>query len=309
MTTWRFLDTGALPGAVNMAIDEAILTLHLRGQSPPTLRLYRWNPPALSLGRLQRRHGFDLDACRRRGFDVVPRPSGGKAVLHLGDLTYAVIAGVADGIPAMVRTAYTLICQGLLAAFRLMEMEAALGAEARPSAGSDLCFLHAGAGAIVLGNRKFVGSAQAWRGSSMLQHGAILLEPQIEALLDVQSAAGVDQSRARDELKARMTSLREILGFVPEHEALAQAIRMGMGRVLKAFFVEGGLSPEELSLAQQITGQEIPLQKAVAGQPFAAEHVGDRHCPGHPEDGRLRFAGRRDGHGHRHDFRGIGLSL
>jgi len=278
MKPWRFLDTGALPGAVNMAIDEAILTLRLRGQSPPTLRLYRWNPPALSLGRLQRGHGFDLDACRRRGFDVVQRPSGGKAVLHLGDLTYAVIAGVADGIPAMARTAYTLICQGLLAAFRLMEIEAALGAEARPSARSDLCFLHAGAGAIVLGNRKFVGSAQAWRGSSMLQHGAILLEPQIEALLDVQSAAGLDQSRARDVLKARMTSLREILGFVPEHEALAQAIRMGMGQVLKASFVEGPLTFEELSLAQQITGQEIRLQKVLVAQPRAAEPIGDRPC-------------------------------
>ncbi len=260
MNTWRFLDTGALPGAMNMAIDEAILTLHLKGHSPPTLRLYQWDPPALSLGRFQRRHGFDLDACHRRGLDVVQRPSGGRAVLHVSDLTYAVIAGVADGIPAMVRAAYALICQGLLAAFQLMEIEAAIGVESRSSHGSDLCFLRAGAGAIVLENRKFVGSAQAWRGSSMLQHGAILLEPQIEAILDVQSDHGLDKPQVRDALKARMTSLREILGFVPGHNALSHAIREGMGQVLKASFVEGLLTVEELSLAQQIAGQEIPLQ-------------------------------------------------
>lgn len=277
MTTWRFLDTGALPGAVNMAIDEAILTLHLQGQSPPTLRLYQWNPPALSLGRFQHRHGFDLDACRRHGFDVVQRPSGGKAVLHLGDLTYAVIAGVADGIPAMVRTAYALICQGLLAAFRLLEVEAAIGVEARPSGGPDLCFLRAGAGAIVLGNRKFVGSAQTWRGTSMLQHGAILLEPQIEAIVDVQSDHGLDLSQTRDALKAGMTSLREILGFVPGHETLVQAIRGGMGQALKASFVEGWLTPEELSLAQQMAGREIPLPGAAITQPDAAEDIRAHH--------------------------------
>ena len=251
MSTWRFLDTGALPGSMNMAIDEAILALHLKGQSPPTLRLYRWDPPALSLGHFQRRHGFDLDACHRRGFDVVRRPSGGKAVLHMGDLTYAVIAGVADGIPATVQAAYALICQGLLGAFRLMGIEAGIGDEHRLSSLSDLCFLRDGAGAVVYGNRKFVGSAQTWRSSSMLQHGAILLEPQIEAILDIQSNHCLDRAQARDVLRAGMTSLREILGVVPGLETMSSAIREGMGRILKASFVEGGLTSEELSVIRQ----------------------------------------------------------
>jgi len=261
MNTWRFLDTGALPGAMNMAIDEAILTLHLKGQTSPTLRLYRWDPPALSLGHFQHRHGFDLDACHRQGFDVVRRPSGGKAVLHMGDLTYAVIAGVAEGIPATVRAAYALICRGLLAAFSLMGIEAWIGDELHSSGQSDLCFLRDGAGAIVFGNKKFVGSAQTWRASSMLQHGAIVLEPQAEAILAVRTNQGPDKSLARDSLRAAMTSVLEILGHVPEHETLSRAIREGMGQALNASFVESPLTAEEISLAGQIAGREIPLRK------------------------------------------------
>jgi lipoate-protein ligase A len=261
MNTWRFLDTGALPGAMNMAIDEAILSLHAQGQSPPTLRLYRWDPPALSLGHFHRSHEFDLNACRRNGLDVVRRPSGGKAVLHLGDLTYAVVGGVADGIPATVRPAYALICRGLLNAFRLVGIGAEVGIERRHSSQSDLCFLRDGAGAIVCGGRKFVGSAQTWRRSSVLQHGSILVEPQAEAILAVRNNQGPDKSLARDSLGAAMTSVREILGHVPEHETLSRAIREGMGQALNASFVESPLTAEEISLAGQIAGREIPLRK------------------------------------------------
>ena len=91
----------------------------------------------------------------------------------------------------------------------------------------------------------------------MLQHGSILLEPQIEALVDIQGDHGPDKSRAHDALKAGMTSLREILGFVPAHEAISDAIRKGMGQALKVEFVEGALTDHELHVARQIAGQDI----------------------------------------------------
>ena len=127
MNAWRFLDTGALPGALNMAVDQAILGLHANGKSPPTLRFYQWTPPAVSLGFCQKNHNLDLAACRRLGIEVVRRPSGGRAVLHLGDLTYAVIAGTADGIPSAVTAAYRLICDGLLQGFRRLGIDARHG--------------------------------------------------------------------------------------------------------------------------------------------------------------------------------------
>jgi len=79
MTKWRLLDTGALPASLNMGIDEALLHLHVPGESQPTLRFYTWYPPAVSLGYFQRSHSIDLGACRKLGFDVVRRVTGGKA--------------------------------------------------------------------------------------------------------------------------------------------------------------------------------------------------------------------------------------
>ena len=216
MKTWRFLDTGASPGSLNMAIDQAILAMHARGESPPTLRIYQWSPPAISLGYFQRRHGIDLAACRRLGIDVVRRPTGGRAVLHFEDLTYAIVAGTTDGIPSSVTAAYRLICEGLLAAFRVLGFEAELGRQGAGSPRSDICFLTSTAGDMLHKGKKFVGSAQTWHGSSMLQHGSIVLEPHTRDTGHAPTERALDlQQLVRTVMEQRMTSVSEILGRVP----------------------------------------------------------------------------------------------
>ena len=76
-----------------MAMDEAIFRVNQRKDSLPTLRIYRWCPPSISLGYFQKiRDEVDVAACNRYHIDIVRRPTGGKAVLHENDLTYAVIA-------------------------------------------------------------------------------------------------------------------------------------------------------------------------------------------------------------------------
>ncbi len=117
-----------------------------------------------------------LEACRRLGIEVVRRPSGGRAVLHMGDLTYAVIAGTADGIPSAVTAAYRLICDGLLKGFRLLGIDARLGRGVIKPPPHEICFLRGTLGSIVYQERKFVGSAQTWHASSMLQHGSIIID-------------------------------------------------------------------------------------------------------------------------------------
>ena len=164
MTTWRLLDTGALPASLNMAIDEALLKLHARGESPPTLRFYQWDPPAISLGALQRKLGFDVGACRRLGLDVVRRPTGGRAVLHQNDLTYSVVAGTREGVPVTLADAYRLLCRGLLEGFHLLGIEAELGQEKVRADQPDVCFLRSLMGDVAYHGRKFVGSAQTWSG-------------------------------------------------------------------------------------------------------------------------------------------------
>ena len=256
MNAWRFLDTGALPGALNMAIDQAILGLHANGKSPPTLRFYQWTPPAVSLGYCQKRHNLDLAACRRLGIEVVRRPSGGRAVLHLGDLTYAVIAGTADGIPSAVTAAYRLICDGLLQGFRLLGIDALMGRGVIKPPQHEICFLRGTLGSIMHRERKFVGSAQTWHASSMLQHGSIILVPQIEALVSLWPGSADSPAELRAKLEGRIISLQEILGQLPEMEEVKAAIREGIARALGIRFDSGELTPGEWTLAKDMANQE-----------------------------------------------------
>lgn len=252
MKTWRLLDTGALSPACNMAIDRALLALHAHGKSPPTLRLYQWRPPAVSLGYFQKRHDLDLEACWRLGYEVVRRPTGGRAVLHLEDLTYAVIAGTAEGMPSAVTAAYQLIAQGLLQAFRLLGIEAQMGREQRDSQPTDICFLRCTRGAIVYQKKKLVGSAQTWHGSSLLQHGSIILKPQVEAWLALVKGEGQSPADLRAKLAARLTSVEEILGKTPKLVEIKEAIRQGMAQALGVEFYSGELSTDEWTLARDL---------------------------------------------------------
>jgi lipoate-protein ligase A len=255
MRTWRFLDTGASTASLNMAVDQAILTTHATGECLPTLRIYQWSPPSISLGYFQRHHGIDLAACRNLGIDVIRRPTGGRAVLHFGDLTYSVVAGTNDGIPATVTAAYHLICGGLLAAFRELGFEAELRSQGAKSSRLDVCFLTRTAGDILYEGRKFVGSAQTWNGSSMLQHGSITLEPHLEVWLSLQGDTNLLSTDYAKALKDQMTSVEEILGHIPAIDKIAAALRNGMARVLGIEFMKGELSPKELNLADKIASQ------------------------------------------------------
>jgi lipoate-protein ligase A len=256
MNAWRFLDTGAMSGKLNMAVDQAILGLHANGKSPPTLRIYQWTPPAVSLGFCQKRHNLDLSACRRLGIEVVRRPSGGRAVLHLGDLTYAVIAGTADGIPSAVTAAYRLICDGLLQGFRRLGIEARMGRGVIKPAQQDICFLRGTLGSIVYQERKFVGSAQTWHASSMLQHGSIILVPQIEALVSLWPGSADSPAELRTKLEGRIISFQEILGRLPKMEEVKAAIREGIARALEIRFAPAELTPGEWTLAKDLAIQE-----------------------------------------------------
>ncbi|MFZ5450656.1 MAG: lipoate--protein ligase family protein [Thermodesulfobacteriota bacterium] len=281
MKTWRFLDTGVLSPACNMAIDRALLALHANGKSPPTLRLYQWRPPAVSLGYFQKRHDLDLEACRRLGYEVVRRPTGGRAVLHLDYLTYAVIAGTAEGMPSAVTAAYHLIAQGLLHAFHLLGIEAKMGRERGDSRQTDICFLRCARGAIVFQKKKLVGIAQTWHASSLLQHGSIIIRPQVEAWLALVQAADESPEASRARLAARLTSLQEILGSPPKLTDLKEAVRQGMAQALEVELQQGDLSAEEWTLARDLASQEEEKYNVPTGHNpnFPGKVQGGHHRP------------------------------
>jgi lipoate-protein ligase A len=112
---WRLIEDGAAPGAWNMAVDDALLEAARRNEAPPTLRLYRWSRPTLSLGRHQDPcRGIDHEFRRSRGIDLVRRPTGGRAVLHDDEVTYSIVLPAALGRGAGVGDVYCVLSGALL---------------------------------------------------------------------------------------------------------------------------------------------------------------------------------------------------
>jgi lipoate-protein ligase A len=171
-----WLDAEPRPGWLNMAVDHALLDRAERADEA-WLRLYRWSPHCLSFGRHEpalRR--YDRARIEREGIDVVRRPTGGRAVWHARELTYAV-AAPSDRFGSLP-LAYRLIHERLAEAVRSLGAEAELApAPARAAAvDAGACFAMPAGGEVIVAGRKLLGSAQLRQGSALLQHGSLLLE-------------------------------------------------------------------------------------------------------------------------------------
>jgi lipoyl(octanoyl) transferase len=193
---WTLLvDPAGSPGWKNMAMDQALLDL-AAGEGRAFLRLYRWEPAALSFGRNEpalRR--YDRAAIERRGLSTVRRPTGGRAVWHAEELTYAV-AAPADTFGTLPE-AYRRIHETLAVALRSLGVPATLASPtARGSAlDAGACFASPAGGEVMVGGRKLVGSAQLRERGALLQHGSILLAGSQAAVADVTAGSPpIDQS-------------------------------------------------------------------------------------------------------------------
>jgi lipoate-protein ligase A len=222
---WRLLDTPPARGAWNMALDEALAESVAAGGAP-VLRFYRWSPPCLSLGRNQPAAGrYDAGEIARRGWDVVRRPTGGRAVLHHRELTYSV--AVPDTLLGPPREAYTAVNRALVAGLRRLGVDAAVqGATGRRAPVPSLapCFAEPVEGEVVAGGRKLVGSAQRRMGGVLLQHGSLPLEDDQGAVAALLGEPAGDAPAA----------LAPLLGHPPAWDALMAALAAGWGEALGA---------------------------------------------------------------------------
>jgi lipoate-protein ligase A len=165
-------------GRWNMAVDEALASCAGEGLSPPTLRLYGFAPPTLSLGRFQHaRELVDAKLLAEAGFTLVRRPTGGQAVLHDRELTYAVALGRRHLEPFTKREIYQFIAGLLLAGLEALGIRAQSSRAARGSPHDPDCFRSTGQYEIAdQRQRKLIGSAQVLTRGWSLQHGAIPLD-------------------------------------------------------------------------------------------------------------------------------------
>jgi lipoate---protein ligase len=184
-SVWRLIPLLQASGGVQMAIDEWLLEKHLAGKHPPTLRFYTWQPTAISLGYHQRRWPDFWQQLSWQGMSVelVRRPSGGRAVLHQGDLTYAVVV---SGLAGDRLKAYQNICEFLIEGWRAMGLDLHYGATGRNYIHNPNCFGTAtGADLVTSDGCKLIGSAQLRRGDAILQHGSMRLQPDASLFFQV----------------------------------------------------------------------------------------------------------------------------
>jgi lipoate-protein ligase A len=244
----RLLDTGASPAAFNMALDEAVLEGVAMGTSPPSLRTYAWSPPAISVGYFQgMREEIDIEACARLGIEAVRRVTGGGAVFHDAEITYSLVVPEGHELaPPDIIESYRIICAGLIDAL------AGLGVEARFVPIND----------IVSGGKKISGNAQTRKQGVLLQHGTLLLDVDVERMFAI---LRVPQEKLKgkliEDVKARVTGLRSILGRPLGYEEAASMLKAGFAKAWGAAFEPGSPSPAELERAAVLAARKYGTEE------------------------------------------------
>lgn len=257
MRPWRLLPFACLRASENMAEDEAIFLLSRDRISAPTIRFYAWFAPAVSMGRFQRiDRDIELAACRKQSVDIVRRPTGGRAVFHEHDLTYAVVAREqCDGFPSDILGTYCIISRCLIRALAELGMEARMAEEGRKlpvTPAEAACFSMPSRYELLVRGRKICGSAQVRSHGSFLQHGSLLLA--FDALRTGQllrpHSEGRDQQIAH--LRESVTSLSDEGATLPDMEALCRIMKTGFEVALGVRLEEGTLTPEEEALKERL---------------------------------------------------------
>ncbi len=275
-TTWRLLRSAPADGPTNMALDEAILRAVAAGQVPPTLRFYAWEPACLSLGRGQEVADVDLKALQAAGFGLVRRPTGGKAILHVDELTYSVVAPreeprVAGSIIESYRRLSAGLARGLerLGITNLVADQqttpppfgGALSQRGQRHSGTGggrgpVCFETPSDYEITVGERKLVGSAQMRPQGMVLQHGALPLCGDITRICSL-LAAHPDPARVR----ARATTVEEALGRSISWDEAANTLAAGFAEALNLNFESATLTSEEYAWAEGLRAEKYATEE------------------------------------------------
>ncbi len=243
---WRLIRTGIFNAFENMAIDHVLLDGCHKETAANTVRFYRWNPSAVSIGRFQHLGDeVDVEACHKFNVDIVRRISSGGAVYHdfEGELTYSIICRVdSSQLPSDVIETYEHLCNGLLIGLNR------LGVSAKFVSGSDRFCPN-----LFVKKRKISGNAQSRRGNTLLQHGTILRMLDLARMFTFLKVKKMKaDALAIEKATKSLTSLQQELGTVPTFGQIEEALIEGLSSALPARFYEEGLTDAELQSAQTL---------------------------------------------------------
>jgi lipoyl(octanoyl) transferase len=264
----RLVVDGPMTGAENMARDEALALCH----DPDTasiLRAYMFSPPAVTIGRFQKWPGaVDFDTGGRRDINVVRRPTGGLAIMHLNDFTYSVVTGASGSVHGDRDRVFSLVAGAIVAALEELGIEAEpVSHRGKVKPRGDWCFESMFGVDLEWRGRKICGSAQRVIRSSVLQHGSLFLLPDDEA----KRAASAANDPERPGVSPFVT-LQEAAGRTVSWEEFLGAFRLGFERSMEVALEPGTLSDLEEREARRLVNTKYSRLEWLLG-PVRPGHV------------------------------------
>ena len=234
---WRWISDGLHPAERNMAVDTSLLRDCERGRIPPTVRLYGWSEPAITIGYSQKAEGeLNLERCGELGISVVRRPTGGRALLHHRELTYAVVAPVSLApFHRGLKETFGVISEALLTGLQDLGIQGDINSSKQVPAStrSPACFASLNHCEITVDGKKLIGSAQKRTSKAFLQHGSLIIEPDHDlfaSLLKFDDES--DPIATLDRLRNSTTSLSQVCEQKPGFEQISAALQEGFRKTL-----------------------------------------------------------------------------
>jgi lipoate-protein ligase A len=255
---WRLIGLEAQRGDLNMAMDEALLEYASEG--PPTLRLFTWTEPWLSVGCLQPISDVDISACQRAGIPIVRRASGGTAVLHEGTVAFSLAVPPSHRLAVSdIVESYRMLAPPALIALEKIGIAAELvrleeAQRGRPNGfGSAACFAALSPYELVVGSRKLVGNSQLRRRGSILHHAVMMLDFNPGRFAGFLKTGSLDEVRRLSAfLDVRIGSLGGVLGRQVSAEEVAAAVQRGFAEAFGVRLVPDALTLQESERARQL---------------------------------------------------------
>jgi lipoate-protein ligase A len=257
-SNWRLILSHPAPGAWNMAVDEAILEYAGQGKVQPTLRLYAWNPPCLSLGYAQPNNDVDRASLNLYGWQLVRRPTGGRAILHTDELTYSIMGPASEPrLAGSVLESYQRLSRALLAALQSLGINAqatTINDSVTPNNDTNpVCFEAPSYYEITFNGKKLIGSAQARRKEGILQHGTLPLCGDLTRITQVLRYPDKDARKtAADRLLERAITAERVLNHAILWETAALAFSDAFASTLNLKFTQQDLSESEKARAEEL---------------------------------------------------------
>jgi len=238
-----------------MALDETLMESVLQGTSEPILRLYRWNPACLSLGYAQPIDDIDRAALEEHNWDLVRRPTGGRAILHTDELTYAVILPAGHPLSrGGVLPSYQRISTGLIQALQLLGLEVTVQPSIQlndTERAEPVCFKIPSSYEITVSGKKLLGSAQMRRKGAVLQHGTLPLQGDIRRICDaLKFPSAADREHAKQRVQQRAGTVSDLLDQHVTWDQAAHAMQQGFANAFEIQFTASAPTHEEMARCQ-----------------------------------------------------------